>query len=86
MSDQFNREQESDYPSAAKDFVKKNWKSSAVYLLLLGILCSFLSLLGIAVWLIIAVARMLYIWLRNRKAEKAAREEMLQNEDGVNAQ
>ena len=52
-----------------KNVVLKNWKSSAVYLVLLGILCSFLSIFGVAVWLIIAVARVLYVRYKNRKTE-----------------
>lgn len=54
-----------------KNVVLNNWKSSAVYLVLLGILCSFLSIFGVAVWLIIAVARVLYVRHKNRKAEGA---------------
>lgn len=54
-----------------KNTVLKSWKSSAVYLVLLGILCSFLSIFGVAVWLIIAVARVLYVRHMNRKAEAA---------------
>ena len=52
-----------------KNVVLKNWKSSAVYLVLLGILCSFLSIFGVAVWLIIAVARVLYVRYKDRKTE-----------------
>lgn len=52
-----------------KNIVLKNWKSSAVYLVLLGILCSFLSIFGVAVWLIIAVARVLYVRYKDRKTE-----------------
>ena len=61
-ANQGNREPE-------KNVVLKNWKSSAVYLVLLGILCSFLSIFGVAVWLIIAVARVLYVRYKNRKTE-----------------
>ena len=61
-ANQGNREPE-------KNVVLKNWKSSAVYLVLLGILCSFLSIFGVAVWLIIAVARVLYVRYKDRKTE-----------------
>ena len=63
-------EKKADFHSNEKNAFLKNWKSSALYLVLLGILCTFLSVLGLRIWLVIAIIRVLYVHCKNRKAEE----------------
>lgn len=86
MEDHSSHEQAPDCQSAAKNVAKKNRKGAA-NLPLIGLLCTFLAVLKTDIWLLIALPRMVYLWFRKRKAEKAAREEAMRpDEDGVKAQ
>ena len=63
-------EKKADSHSNEKNAVLKNVKSSALYLVLLGILCTFLSVLGLRIWLVIAIIRVLYVRYKNRQSEE----------------